>query len=107
MELGEGLGGKSLFSTNKNWEILRGFFTQESPTDSCLVSIPPLILLNPEGNRDRIRKGTKFWIEKLIINSVGQLSFWGNSVSVLHSRLKNECPLYALLHEHLVIQVKI
>ena len=36
-----------------------------------------LIQLTPEGNKGRIRKGTKFWIEGLIINSAEELSFRG------------------------------
>ena len=36
-----------------------------------------LILLNPEGNRGGTRKGIKFWIERLIINLAGELSFRG------------------------------
>ena len=35
----------------------------------------PLILLNPEGNRYGTRKGIKFWIERLIVNSAGELGF--------------------------------
>ena len=34
-----------------------------------------LILLNPEGNRGRTRKGIKFWIERVIINSAWKFSF--------------------------------
>ena len=34
-----------------------------------------LTLFNPEGNRGKTRKGIKFWIEKLIINSSEELSF--------------------------------
>ena len=36
-----------------------------------------LILLNFEGNRGGIRKGIKWWIESLIINSAGELSCGG------------------------------
>ena len=38
---------------------------------------PPssLILLNPEGNRGRTRKGIQFWIERFIRNSGGELGF--------------------------------
>ena len=36
-----------------------------------------LILLNLEGNRGGTRKGIKFWIERLIINSAEELSFRG------------------------------
>ena len=40
-----------------------------------------LILLNPKRNRDRTRKGIKFWMEKLIINLAEKLSFRGLSFS--------------------------
>ena len=36
-----------------------------------------LILLHPVDDRDRTRKGIKFWMESLIINSTGELDFWG------------------------------
>ena len=36
-----------------------------------------LILLSPEGNGGRRRKGIKFWMERLIINSAGELGFRG------------------------------
>lgn len=29
------------------------------------------ILLSPEGNRDKTRKGIKYWVKRFIINSVG------------------------------------
>ena len=54
------------------------------------------IFLHPEGSKGGIRKGIKFWIERLTINSAGELGFgegglvWGelsftSCVSVLHS----------------------
>lgn len=36
-----------------------------------------LILINPERTRGRARKGIKFWVEKLIINSAEDLDFRG------------------------------
>ena len=67
------------FSTNKKWGTGRSFCTWESPAGSCSVSNPPfsLILPNSEGNRGGTRKGIKFWIERLIINLAGKLSFRG------------------------------
>ena len=57
-------------------------------------SLFSLILANPEGSR--ARKGIKFWIERLTINSAGELGFgegglvlgelsFTSYVSVLHS----------------------
>ena len=45
---------------------------------------PPfsLILLNPEGNRGGARKGIKFGIERLIINSVRELGFGGTRLQL-------------------------
>ena len=43
-----------------------------------LLSLNPpfsLILLNPEGDRSGTRKGIKFWVQRLIINLAGELSF--------------------------------
>lgn len=37
----------------------------------------PLILLNLEGNKCETKKGIKFWIERLITNSVGELGSRG------------------------------
>ena len=57
------------FSTNKKWR-----------TQRVLLGFNPpfaLILLNPEGNRCQTRKGIKFGIERLIINSAEELSFRG------------------------------
>ena len=34
-----------------------------------------LLLFIPEGNRGGTRKGIKFWIERLIMNSSGELGF--------------------------------
>ena len=52
--------------------VLRGF------------SLPfSLILFNSEGNRNRISRRVKFWIERLIINSAGELSFSGISFGPL------------------------
>lgn len=36
-----------------------------------------LILLDPKVSRDGARKGIRFWIERLIINLAGDLSFGG------------------------------
>ena len=36
-----------------------------------------LILLNTKGNQGGIRKGIKFWIERLVINLSGELCFRG------------------------------
>ena len=36
------------------------------------------ILLSPEGNRDKTRKGIKYWVKRVIINSVGN-SIWGGA----------------------------
>ena len=36
-----------------------------------------LILLHPVDDRDRTRKGIKFWMERLIINSSGELGLRG------------------------------
>ena len=36
------------------------------------------ILLSPEGNRDKTRKGIKYWVKRFIINSVGN-SIWGGA----------------------------
>lgn len=33
------------------------------------------ILLSPEGNRDKTRKGIKYWVKRFIINSVGNSQF--------------------------------
>ena len=54
------------------------------PRRPCMVLLDfsptfSLILLNPEGNRGRKRKGIKFWLERQI-DSVGELGFWGGSV---------------------------
>ena len=45
---------------------------------------PPfsLLLLSPEGNRDRTRKEIKFSIERLIIYSAGELCFRGTQFQV-------------------------
>ena len=37
------------------------------------------ILLSPEGNRDKTRKGIKYWVKKFIINSMGN-SIWGGGI---------------------------
>ena len=52
------------------------------PGGPCRVLLgfdPPisLILLNHEGNKGETRMGIKFWIEKLIINSAGELGLGG------------------------------
>ena len=39
-----------------------------------------MILVNFKGNRCGTRKGIKFWIERLIINSTEKL-FWGDADS--------------------------
>ena len=42
------------------------------------VSAPfSLMLLNAEGNRCGTRKGIKFWLERLIVNSAEELGFRG------------------------------
>ena len=67
---------------------LKSFFLQTrngGPGGACvpgkaLLGFSPhfsLILLNPEGNRDGMRRRIKFWIERLIINLARELSFSG------------------------------
>ena len=46
------------------------------------------ILLSPEGNRDKTRKGIKYWVKKFIINSMGN-SIWGGGDSV-SGRIREE-----------------
>lgn len=43
----------------------------------CILEAPSFlkILISLEGNRSRTRKGIQFWIERLIINSAGELNF--------------------------------
>lgn len=41
------------------------------------------MLLNPEGNRFRTRKGVKFLIERLIVNLAGKLDFRGTQFHYL------------------------
>ena len=50
---------------------------------SCLVSFPPFLLYSLEGNRYGTRKGMKFWLEMLIINSAEELSFSGTQFQYL------------------------
>ena len=40
-------------------------------------SLLSLILLHPVADRDRTRKGIKFWMERLIINASGELGLRG------------------------------
>ena len=48
------------------------------------------MLLNPEGNRDETRKGIKFWIERLIINSAEELGLRGTQLQkVIFKNLKS------------------
>ena len=71
---------KPFIFTNKKLGTQSGFCPWEDPTVSCLVSVSPLCLIlpNPEGNRDTTRRRIKFWIERLIINSAGELRVgWG------------------------------
>ena len=60
------------FSTNKKLETWRGFCTWEGPSGVLLGLSTPfsLILLSPKGSRGGIRKGIKFWIERLIIKVI-------------------------------------
>ena len=84
---------KVLFRTNKTQGTQRGFFTWEGPAVSCLVSVPPfLILLHPEGKRNRTRKGTKLQTGRSIINSAGELSL-GDSVSMEGRICRAPCEL--------------
>ena len=55
----------------------RGSYTQEGSPSVLLGFNPPFswLLLSPEGNRAGQERGKMFWIEKLIINSVGKLGF--------------------------------
>ena len=52
---------------------MEGLLYPGGPAGSCFY----LILLNPEGNRVRTRKGIQFWVEMLIINLPRGLGFRG------------------------------
>ena len=70
MELGEG-------QTRSRGQTWRGLYPGRP--HRVLLSFSPfsLMLLNAEGNRGGIRKKIKVWIERLIINSAGELGFRG------------------------------
>ena len=57
----------------------KGLLYLGGPCRVLLGFSPPfsLIPLNLEGNRGMTRMGIKFWIERLIINSAGELSVGG------------------------------
>ena len=58
---------------------MEGLLYLGGPHRVLLGLSPPfsLILLNPKGSRGGTRKGIKFWIERLIINSSGELGLRG------------------------------
>lgn len=66
MELREDLGDKAFFPYKQERSCHWGYFT-----GYCLVSVPPPFLRYSSVLREsgRTRKGRKFWIESLIINS--------------------------------------
>ena len=57
-----------------------------------------LILVNPQRIRGRTRKGRKFWVEKLIINSAEDLDFRGTGVHH-HSSWFSTTKRPGLLHD--------
>ena len=59
-------GTKELLYPGKSHSFLFGFSSPFS-----------LILPSPEGNGGKRRNRIKFWMESLIINSTGELDFWG------------------------------
>lgn len=75
---------------NKKWGTQRNLY----PGGPCKILLSfsllfSLIILSPEGNRGRTRKGMKFWIERLSINLAEKIGFrrpwfyfWVNNLSI-------------------------
>ena len=61
---------------------MEGLVYQGGPCRVLLSFSPPfsLLLLGPDGNRDRTSKGIKFWIERLILYLAGELGFRGTQL---------------------------
>lgn len=80
LEVRGGLGSGSLFLQTRNRGHKGAFVTGSAPQGPTRFQSPlSSILFNPEGNRNRISRRVKFWIERLIINSAGELSLSGIS----------------------------
>lgn len=76
-ELSEGLGDESLFLETRNGGLGRAFAPGKASQGPAQPQFPfSLILLVPEGNRDRTRKGERL-DEEFIINLAGKLRFRG------------------------------
>ena len=76
------------FSTNKEWALIPERATQGLVQFQLHLFFD--IPLPSEGNTSRTRKGIKFWIERLIMNSAGELSFRGPSLSVWSARTQQD-----------------
>ena len=76
------------FSTNKKQGTWWGVLLYQGGPCRVLLSFNHLFsltLLHPEGNRDKTRKGIQFWMERLIINTAGELHFSGTQFHPGHS----------------------
>ena len=94
LELRDSLGGWSLFPTNKKWGSWKGFCTQEDPTPFH----SPLFSDTPQswGEHYGTRKEIKFWIERSIIDLLGELGFTGTQIKQSSSAVSN----HEQLHGH-------
>ena len=77
------------FSTNKEWALIPERATQGLVQFQLHLFFD--IPLPSEGNTSRTRKGIKFWIERLIMNSAGELSFRGIWVHSLTVKGSSNC----------------
>ena len=70
--------------SNKKWGTQRDLYLG-GPHSVLLGFNPPfsLILLNSEENKGGTRKGIKFWIERLIATSAGELTFRGTQLQLV------------------------
>ena len=92
LELRDSLGRWSLFPTNKKWGSWKSFCTQEDPTPFHF----PLFFDTPQswGEHYGTRKEIKFWIERSIIDLLGELGFTGTQIKQSSSAVSNHEQLH-------------